>query len=374
MGDASGAVADLGVFVPISAALILGNGLDTATVLVGAGVLYLVAGLYFRVPVPVQPIKAAAAIAIARQLPPETIAAAGMTLGALLVILGVTGAARHLARVFAPPIIRGLQLGIGLILIKTALDLAAPTEGLTGVVVAVVIAVALTVGARWREPVPVALLLVVGAGVVAVLGGARLPGLELQVWSPELATGAFDLSVYASAFTLLVIPQIPLTFGNAVIAVVDLEHRYFPENSARVDPLRVSLSSGVANIVVGAVGGMPMCHGSGGLTAHFRAGARTFRMNVLLGAALVTLGAFFGPTALALLALIPAAVLAGFLAFTGLFHSSLVASLRGLDLFVAITMGVIGLLTSNLAFALGVGLVLHWSMAAVTDRSALETA
>jgi sulfate permease, SulP family len=374
LGDASGAVADIGVLVPISAALILGNGLDAATVFVGAGLLYLVAGLYFRVPVPVQPIKAAAAIAIARQLPPETIAAAGMVLGALLVILGATGAARHLARVFTPPIIRGLQLGVGLILLKTALDLATPGEGRVGVLVAVGIAVALAGAARWREPVPLALLLVIGGGIVAVIAGAGLPGMEMQVWVPQLEAGAFDLSVLATAFTLLVIPQIPLTFGNAVIAVVDLEHRYFPESSARVNPLRVSLSAGAANMTVGALGGMPMCHGSGGLTAHYRAGARTFHMNIVIGVALLILGVFFGPVAVAVLALIPVAVLAGLLAFTGLFHSSLVASLRGLDLVVASAMGVIGLLTTNLALALGVGLVLHWSIAAATGRSALEPA
>src|SRR5688572_23521690 len=95
--DASGAVADLGVLAPLATALVINNGFDPATVLVGVGALYLFAGSYFKVPVPVQPIKAAAAITIARDLPPEHLATAGIILGVVLVILGATGVSRWLA-------------------------------------------------------------------------------------------------------------------------------------------------------------------------------------------------------------------------------------------------------------------------------------
>src|SRR5919106_630144 len=150
-GDASGAVADLGLLIPIAAALIVQNGLAAGTVLVGAGALYVAAGLYFKVPVPVQPIKAAAAIAIARDLPAATIGAAGFLLGLLLVILSVTGAARLIVRVFTRPIVRGLQLGVGLLLLKTALQLPPPSVGPW----------------TWMTVALVALLLVIAARAVA---------------------------------------------------------------------------------------------------------------------------------------------------------------------------------------------------------------
>lgn len=365
-GDASGAVADLGLLIPIAAALIVENGLDAGTVLVGAGALYVGAGMYFKVPVPVQPIKAAAAIAIARDLPPATIGAAGLLLGFILVTLSATGAARFLVRVFTRPIVRGLQLGVGLLLLESALRLPRPPVGpatWTAVALTVLLLVMAARNRRW----PLALGIVAGGVLWSVLSGPYAVSLEPELWRPTFLTEVFHPAVLLSALTLLVIPQIPLTFGNAVVALTDLEHRYFGDQARRVSPTSVSLSCGLANVVVGSLGGMPLCHGSGGLTAHYRSGARTYRMNLLIGLPLLVLGLGFGATAFSALGLIPVVVLAGLLAFTGVMHSLLVADLRGYDLAVALGMGAVGLWTSNLAVSLGLGLMLVWLPSVVQE-------
>ncbi len=359
IGDASGAVADLGVLIPIATALIVKNGLDASTVLAGAGALYVVAGLYFKVPVPVQPIKAAAAIAIARDLPPATIAAAGILLGLILLTLSTTGAARPVARFFTRPIVRGLQMGVGLLLVKSALRLPTPPVSVTTWAVAGGSAVLLVFAARKRQW-PLALAIVVGGVLWSLATRAGTVSLRPDLWDPSFARDVFRPSILWSAFTLLVIPQIPLTFGNAVVALTDLEHRYFGKNAARVNPVSVGLSCGLGNVVVGSLGGMPLCHGSGGLTAHYRSGARSHRMNLLIGVPLLILGVGFGATALSALELIPIAVLAGLLAFTGIMHAVLITDLRGYDLAVSIAMGTVGLLTSNLAVSLALGLALVW--------------
>ena len=359
-GDASGAVADLGVLVPIATALIVKNGLDAGTVLVGVGTLYVVAGLYFGVPVPVQPIKAAAAIAIARDLSPATIAAAGFLLGVILVVLSASRVAAVLSRVFTKPVVRGLQLGVGLLLVKSALKLPTPPVSISTWMIAAACAVLLVIAARNRQW-PLALGIVVGGIVWSIFFASRTVTLEPRLWHPSVMSDVFRPSVLWSAFTLLVIPQIPLTFGNAVVALTDLEHRYFGARARRVNPASVCLSAGMANIVVGSMGGMPMCHGSGGLTAHYRSGARSPRMNLLIGVPLLVFGIGFGATAFSLLALIPVAVLMGLLAFTGVMHAFLVSDLRGYELAVALAMGAIGLLTANLAWALAMGLVLVWA-------------
>jgi sulfate permease, SulP family len=56
--ELAGAVADLGVLVPIAVALIIKNGLSPTAALLPAGLLYVVAGLRYRLPVAVQPLKA----------------------------------------------------------------------------------------------------------------------------------------------------------------------------------------------------------------------------------------------------------------------------------------------------------------------------
>ena len=357
MGNASGAVADLGVMIPIAAALVIRNGFDPGTILVGAGALYVVAGLLFRVPVPVQPIKAAAAIALARDLDPAVLSVAGIILGVVLLILGITGASNYVTRIFSTPIVRGLQLGVGLILLDTALQLI---ESQSELLVVTAIAAALLVGAR---RVPVALIVVAGGVAYSLIQGSTVDP-QLGIWEPG-AIGRLDVATFASALVLLVVPQLPLTFGNAVAAVVDLERKFFGERAKRVTPRAVSISCGLANVAVGSLGGMPMCHGSNGLTAHHRAGARTYAMNIMIGMSLLALGLFAGSFAFDVLALIPMSVLAGLLAFTGLNHGALVLDQRGFELGVSVAMGIIGFATSNLALALGLGLALYWGHRAI---------
>ena len=363
-GDASGAVADLGILVPIVAALVLKNGLDAGTVLVGLGAFYVVAGAVFRVPVPVQPVKAAAAIALARHLPPATIAAAAVLLGATLAVLGTTGGAALVSRVFARPVVRGLQFGVGLILVKTAWTLARPAHGAGIWIGAAAIAAAVWLTGRRHEPWPAALAIVIGGAALTLATDGGGVSLRPELWRPAIERDAFEWATLWSALTLLVIPQIPLTLGNAVVAVTDVERRYFGARARRVTPSRVSLECGLANVVSGTLGGIPMCHGSGGLTAHYRAGARTSRMNIVIGVPLLALGILFAPAALDVLALVPLTVLVGLLALNGVTHSLLVRDQSGYDLGIALAMGVVGVVTSNLAWSLALGLALYWVRAA----------
>jgi MFS superfamily sulfate permease-like transporter len=357
--DASGAVADLGVLIPISAALVTQNGFDAATVLCGVGALYLASGVYFRVPVPVQPIKAAAAIAIAGALAPSQLAMAGILIGTCLLLIGLTGSAALIGKFFSRPLIRGVQLGVGLILVNSALGLGGESAGLGFFAVAAAVALLLIAAGTKRVPLPLALVIVVGGISWSAGQGGTIP-LHASLWHPQLILGSVNGTLLWSALILLVVPQIPLTLGNAVVAVVDVERRYFGRRAERVDPRSICISAGAANIAVGLLTGMPMCHGSGGLTAHHRAGARTWHMNLLIGMALLALGLFFGPTGFALLASIPLGVLAGLLAFTGTMHALLVTDLRGYELVIALTMGLIGLATSNLAISLAVGMTMFW--------------
>jgi len=362
LGDAAGAVADLGVLVPLATALILVNGLDAGAVFVCAGLLVVISGLAFAIPFPVQPLKALTAVAVAGGLSPDVIHAAGLELAAFLLLLSIGHVADAVARVFVKPVVRALQLGVGALLILTAIRLVVePPEVFAGTPASpwpVVLGAGAFAGvalAAHRRRYGAALLLFAGGVVATVatispdLGGPsfRLPDLELP------SAGAFG-----TAFLLLVVPQLPLTFGNAVVAVNDLAHEYFGPAARRVTPARVCLSAGVGNLVSALVGGMPMCHGAGGLTAHVRLGARSSAMNMLLGAAFLALGLFFAAQVPVILGLLPIWVLAAFLAYAGLRHALLVTDLRGSSLAIAVGAGVLGAWLGNLAVTAGIALVL----------------
>ena len=125
--ELAGAVGDLGVLVPIAVALIVKNGLTPTAVLLPAGLLYVVAGLVYRLPVPVQPLKAFGAIAIAHGFGADDIAAGALLMGMIFVVLGASGLLDWVAKVFPQPIIRGIQLSVGLLFCQLAWKLVSAT-------------------------------------------------------------------------------------------------------------------------------------------------------------------------------------------------------------------------------------------------------
>ena len=352
-GDLSGAVADLGTFVPLVAALVVVNGLDPGPLLVAAGMLVLAAGVMFRVPFPVQPLKALTALAVAHGASAATIHAAGLQIGMLLVLLAVTGAADRLSRLFTKAVIRSLQFGVGCLLVVSAVKLARrPPElftqaGHSWVLILALATLAVVAVAGYRRWYALgAVLLAAGTAVTWVLVAPELGSVTLTL--PEL--GAPPLSVFGAAFVSLVVPQLPLTYANAVVGVSDLAREHFGERARRVTPGRVALCCGMGNVASAVMGGMPMCHGSSGLSAHVRLGGQTVAMNVLLGTAFLGLGLVFSGQVLALFGVLPVWALAGFLAYAGIRHAVLVLDLRGRRLLIAVAAGVVGLSAGNLAY------------------------
>ena len=352
--EAAAAVADLGTLLPITASLVLLNGVDARAALTFAGLLFVAAALVYRIPMAVQPIKAAAAIAIATHAPPEVIAAAGIGLGAILLLLAVTRLTPLVTRLFPKPIIRGNQASVGLLLLFTAYGLASPGDDILGFVVAVAIAGGLVAAGSMRG--------LAAVGVVAAgMAWSWLHGGGPISLTPSPGLPGFDAPSMASlwtAMTLLVIPQIPLTLGNAVVGTADLAREYYGERAARATPTMLSLTSGGANVVLGLFGGMPLCHGSSGLTAYHRFGARSGAVGIVLGSILIAAGLFFAPSAVAAFELIPPPVLAGMLAYTGAHHAMLAKDQRGAMLVIVIAMAAVGALTRNLMWGLVVGLSL----------------
>src|SRR5690606_25076536 len=137
-----------------------------------------------------------------------------------------------------------------------------------------------------RPAVPTMLLLLFGGAAASLVGGGTgafdgsrlLPALTLPAFAwPELSWRALDLGLL-----LLALPQLPLTFGVAMLAVVDQTSRRCP-----VPPTRertVALSTGLMSLGSSALGGIPLCHGTGGMAAQVRFGARSGRAPVIFGA------------------------------------------------------------------------------------------
>ena len=369
--ELAGAFGDLGTLLPIVVGMILINKLSPSTVLLAFGLFYLATGYYFRLPVPVQPLKAVGAIAIAYPalITEPVIGASGIIFGALLLLFALTGIVDKLAKLFTQPVVRGIQLSLGLVFLKKGIELIVSPQvflnGLPGrfaeyhinLIIGIVV-FALVLGLLDNKKFPAALV-ALAAGIISgfALGGFNAEALSIgptrmQVIFPSLQD-------FWTAFIMLILPQIPLTIGNACVGTADTCSTLFPQSPllSKSTAGKFALTMGIANFPAGFFGAVPMCHGTGGLAAHYRFGARTGGAPVMIGAILVVMALAFGEFGFALLAMIPNSVLGVLLVFAGLELCPLVRSLKGNEeYFVALLITGIALAVPNMAWAFGIGI------------------
>jgi SulP family sulfate permease len=369
--ELAGAFGDLGTLLPIVVGMILINKLSPSTVLLAFGLFYIATGYYFRLPVPVQPLKAVGAIAIAYPalITEPVIGASGIIFGALLLLFALTGIVDTLAKLFTQPVVRGIQLSLGLVFLKKGIELIVSPQvflnGLPGrfaeyhinLLIGIVV-FALVLGLLDNKKFPAALV-ALAAGVISgfALGGFNAEALSIgptrmQVIFPSVQD-------FWTAFIMLILPQIPLTIGNACVGTADTCSTLFPQSPllSKSTAGKFALTMGIANFPAGFFGAAPMCHGTGGLAAHYRFGARTGGAPVMIGAILVVMALAFGEFGFALLAMIPNSVLGVLLVFAGLELCPLVRSLKGNEeYFVALLITGIALAVPNMAWAFGIGI------------------
>lgn len=358
--EIAGSLGDMGTFLPLLVGMAAQNGLDFASALFFAGLFNVITGLTFSIPMAVQPMKAIAAVALTEGLTVAQIVAAGATVSLLVLVLGLTGLIEQLNRMIPKCVVRGLQLALGLSLLMKALQMVAgtgvwvaPDSYLTGALAALVV-----LGLFFSRRIPAALVLF-GAGIVLAVWsrpeivGALGAGLSLPRWSPPQWVD------FVNAFAKAALPQIPLTTLNSVIAVCALSADLFPDRPAT--PRRVAVSVGLMNLVGAWFGGMPMCHGAGGLAGQHRFGARTNGSILFLGASKILVALLFGASIMTLCGAFPASVLGVMLAFSGL-ELALVTrdQTSRTDAFAMLVTAGACLGLNNIALGFVLGLVLTW--------------
>jgi len=380
----AGSLGDLGTLLPLGMGMIMINGLNPQGLFLSVGLLYILGGYVYGLPVPVQPMKVVGAYAIATGLTAQQISASGAWLAVILLIAGVTGLINVIGKYTPKAVVRGVQLSTGSLLmaqgiklmwgtssfqaLKSAAEPYLVMQQLGPIPIGIILGaagIALTLLLLENKRFPAGLI-VVGSGMaVGLLAGTRegFDLLALNFHLPELLPfGLPSMNDFSLVLLLLVLPQIPMTIGNAVVAYADLSKDYFGEASAKVTYKNVCLSMAAGNVIAFLLGGMPLCHGAGGLAAHYRFGARTAGSNLIIGLIFLLLALFLGTGILAIVYLIPLAVLGVLLLYAG---SQLCMTMIDLmsrkDLFVAMVMLGITLAT-NLAVAFVVGIALAYAL------------
>jgi MFS superfamily sulfate permease-like transporter len=314
--ELAGAFGDLGTLIPFVVGYITVNHMDPAGILVGFGVCKLWAGLYFKTPVPIQPMKAigTAAITHGGTITPGAIFASGLFTGVVWGFLGLSGAVSWIEKITSRPVVKGIVLGLGLGFILEGVRM------MQGDLLLGALAVALTFGLFSFPRIPAMLVLLAGGAAVALVREPTLlEGLTRMSFNFRLpASGLLQIgwSDLVTGILVLGLPQLPLTLGNAIVATVEENNTHFPDRPITVEA--VALDHAALNLMGTALGGVPMCHGAGGMAGHIRFGARTGGALVILGSIILYLGLFFADSVALLFRLFPPALLGVILLFGGL--------------------------------------------------------
>jgi predicted benzoate:H+ symporter BenE len=356
----AGAFGDLGTLIPFVVGYITLNNMDPLGILVAFGVFKIFVGLYFKTPIPVQPMKAIGGMAIAHAgtITPGMIWGSGIFTGVFWLLMGFTGAITWIEKVTTKPIIRGIMLGLGLSFILEGLGMMKeqPVLAIGGVV--------LTLLLLNSHRLPAMLVLLTYGIVFAFIQRPglieELSHLSIRFRLPELTFGQVTWKELLSGFLLLGLPQAPLTLGNAIIATVNENNNYFPERKVTVKT--ISIDHGVMNLISAAIGGIPLCHGAGGMAGHLRFGARTGGALVILGVIVLLVGLFLSNSVSLLFQVFPRPILGVILFFAGVELALVIKDikLKKQNLFVLLVTA--GTALWNMGVAYLAGLILYYGL------------
>ncbi len=345
----SGSLGDFGTLLPLAVGYIVACGLNPAGFLVMMGLANIVTGIAYRLPMPIEPMKVLAIVAIAQHWSPSLIHASAFAMGLVWIGFAATNAIGWIDRWTPDAVVRGIQATLGILLAVEAVKMMSG-EWLLGL-----LSVAIVLFFRNSRYAPAAVvLLALGLALVAVRGqGPHIGGLALSL--PVLTL--FPSREVWDALVLAGFAQIPLTVTNATIATAALIRSYWPERNVTVQHL--SWSQGVMNLLAPLFGGMPMCHGAGGLAGQYYFGARTGGANIIEGAIEIGLGLFLASSIAGLFTVFPRAIVGAMMLLVGVELTKSVRKMRwgwGLLPFGAT---VVASLLANMAVGFLAGIAAH---------------
>ena len=345
--EISGAIGDYGTLIPIMLGVAIVSNVNLGHILLFFCIWYIITGLYYKMPVPVEPMKVIGAIVIAEGLSGGEIAASGIILGILFLILGLCKGMKFIQKKVPRSVIRGIQLGLALILLKTSISFISG-DYILAIACIIIIALFLIANKFGRIPDASAIVILL-IGIFVGLLKFGIPEINILPLPSLIIPTIQD---FLKGAWLLALPQAPLTITNAILAtsllMQDLLHR-------ELDPDKLSKSIGLMNLVSVPFGGFPMCHGAGGLAAQYRFGARTGGSNIISGLILLPIALFFASPEF--VAIIPIGVFGALLVFVAIELGK-----HGLKTNSYIVTGLVAVLalTINITIAFIVGMVLAY--------------
>lgn len=348
----AGAFGDIGTLIPFIVAYITIVGVDPLGLLFMFGISKIVSGLYYKTPIPIQPMKAIGAAAIAGGITPASLFGSGLTTGIFWMIIGLTGTIGVIAKLATKPVVRGIMLGLGMAFIVEGVHRMVSTPLLAGI--ALVVTFALLNNPKIPAMFALLILGVVAAFIMNPELFSELSNIHFNLRLPEFSLQHMSWDDVLTGTMLFTLPQIPLTLGNGIVAIVAENNELFPDRP--VTEKKISISTGIMNLIAPLFGGVPMCHGAGGMAGHVRFGARTGGSLVILGSIVIAMALFLSDSIAIIFKVFPTSILGVILFFAG---TELALSIRDIgtkksDVYVMLTVAGFAMWHMGVAFLVGV--------------------
>ncbi len=347
----AGAFGDIGTDFPLIVAMILAAGLHAPSVLIVFGLMQIFTGIVYKLPMPVQPLKAMATIVITQKVAGSVLLGAGLAIGLVMLLLSITGILDKLTKLVPKPVIRGIQLGLGISLCSLAFKEYISADKFLGYGLALA-AFLIIIYFIDNKKFP-ASLLVIGLGFLY----AFTFNIDFQTLYHSVGINLPQFSLpnpdnILKGFLLLALPQIPLSLGNSIMATKQVSGDFFPERTD-LTVKKIGLTYSLMNLTAPFISGIPVCHGAGGMVGHYAFGGRTGGSVIIYGLLYITIGLFFGNSFSEIIKVFPLPILGVILLFEGvsliLIMKDIVADKRGL---------VITVLVGVIAFGLPYGFII----------------
>jgi len=310
----SGAFGDIGTDLPLIVGMLLATNLEMSNTLIVFGILQILTSVIYGIPMPVQPLKAVALIVITQKLSAAVIWGGGIAIGVIMLVLTLTGLLSWLNKIIPKTVIRGIQLGLGIQLCLLSMRDYIPADKTIGYIfasIAFIIGIVL-IGNRKYPPAVFIILL----GFVYVAFFKNLPVSEIRIAFPHAYFPQITYQNVIAGMIILAIPQIPLSLGNSIFATNQIVTDLFPEK--KINVTKIGLTYSLMNIIGPLFGGIPVCHGSGGIAGHYTFGGRTGGSTMIYGSFYLILGLLFSTNSPELLQIFPKPLLGVILLFEGI--------------------------------------------------------
>jgi MFS superfamily sulfate permease-like transporter len=347
--ELAGSMGDFGTLFPLVIGYIAICGLNPAGLLVMMGVANIVTGLVYRLPMPIEPMKLLAVVAIAQQWSPSMVFASGFAMGVIWLLFAVTGLMGWVARVTPKSVIRGIQATLGVLLAVEAFKMIS-TWWVLGIVCVLIVLVL-----RQNRYAPAAIVLM-ALGVVIMLIKGQLHRVGFSGITIPPLTG-IRLEEIWQTLLLAGFAQIPLTATNAVMATSFLIKTYWPDRP--VSERQLSFNMGIMNVIIPFFGGMPLCHGAGGLAGQYYFGARTGGTNIIEGLIEICMGLFLATSIAGLFAVFPTAIIGAMMFLVGIELTKFAKDIQLNKDLIPMGVTLVVSLATNMAYGFLVGLLLY---------------